>query len=156
MSFNRLIYDTCAYKKNLKESLDVGVYQLYAGKYDNKNKCRVDFGIVGGNDVSLYKGNLVDLESELKGQTRPMSLCPKNKYMPVCKQPNTEGLPSGPNNCNSEFIDLPICQMVCHKPVVYAELPKGSYCTPSYRVENKEELSTSINEGFCDGCSDIY
>ena len=49
MSFNRLIYDTCAYKKNLKESLDVGVYQLYAGKYDNKNKCRVDFGIVGGD-----------------------------------------------------------------------------------------------------------
>lgn len=154
MSFNRLQYDTCAYKKDLKESLNVGCYQMYAGKYDNKNKCRIDFGIIGGNNVSLYKGNLVDLESDLRGQTRPMSLCPKHKFMPICKQPCSEGLPSGPIDCRSELVDLPTCQMICYKPVTYAEPPKGSFCPPLYLVKNREQFSTPVKEGFCQGCSD--
>jgi hypothetical protein len=55
---------------------------LYNGKYENTAKCRIEFGTVGGNGVSLFSGNLVDLESELRGQTRSASLCPSNMYKP--------------------------------------------------------------------------
>lgn len=153
MSFNRLVYDTCAYKKDLKESMNVGCYQMYAGKYDNNNKCRIDFGVVGGNDVSLYKGNIVDLESDLRGQTRQNSLCPSHKYMPRCEQPCTNGLPSGPINCKSELVDLPTCQLICYKPVTYAPEPGVSYCKGLYKTTSKQKLLNPFTEGFCSGCS---
>ena len=126
MSFNRLIYDNCSYTKNLEESMNVGKYQLYNGKYDNKNKCRIDFGILGGNDVSMYSGNLVDLESDLRGQMQ--GSCPNNRYKPRCKQPYYSGLPSGNMDCDSELVNLPTCQMFCRKKPVYDPLPKQLGC----------------------------
>lgn len=128
MSFNRLRYDTCFYKENLRSSMSVGGYQMYAGKYDNDNKCRVEFGIVGGNDVSLYNGNIVDLESDLRGQNRFASLCSKYKYSPVCKQNPLDGLPSGNENCNSNMVNLPECKMINYRSIIYSPLPKGSSC----------------------------
>ena len=128
MSFNKLKYDSCVYKENLKKSDDFFSYQMYDGKYDNQNKCRVDFGIVGGNDVSLYDGNMVDLESELRGQTRPGSLCSTYKYSPTFKQPCFSGLPSGELDSNSHFISLPTCKFINYNPIVYAQPSNGSFC----------------------------
>lgn len=82
MSFNRLPYDKCAFKKSLLESESPGNYMLYPGKFYNQNQCRIERGIVGGNQVSLSKNNLVDLESDLRGQTRRLSECPSEKYHP--------------------------------------------------------------------------
>ena len=36
----------------------------------------MELGIVGGTGVSQIKGNLVDLENDLRGQTRSASQCP--------------------------------------------------------------------------------
>ena len=85
MSSNRLSYDACAYQKSLQQSTSPLDYMLYNGKYENTAKCRIEFGTVGGNGVSLFSGNLVDLESELRGQTRSASLCPSNMYTPSNK-----------------------------------------------------------------------
>ena len=133
MSFSRLQYDKCSYKKNLGESMSIGHYQMYSGKYDNKNKCRIDFGVVGGNEVSLYKGNLVDLESDLRGQTRLNSHCPSMKYSPRCQNLKNNGLPSGKVRCESHLINLPTCQIFCRTPTVYSEIPKGSVCKGLYK-----------------------
>ena len=76
MSSNRLIYDTCAYKKTLDESVGPLSYLLNPIKYENCNKCRMELGIVGGSNVSHIRGNLVDLENDLRGQTRGASLLP--------------------------------------------------------------------------------
>ena len=65
MSSNRLMYDSCAYEKSLQQSTSPLDYALYTGKYENTAKCRIEFGLVGGNGVSQYSGNLVDLESDL-------------------------------------------------------------------------------------------
>ena len=54
MSSNRLMYDTCAYKQKLNESTEPLNYSLYTGKYENCAKCRIEFGTVGGNGVSLF------------------------------------------------------------------------------------------------------
>ena len=85
MSSNRLKYDTCAYKKSLDKSVGPLSYVLNPIKYENCNKCRMELGIVGGTAVSQIKGNLVDLENDLRGQTRSASLCPDNHYHPSCK-----------------------------------------------------------------------
>jgi hypothetical protein len=80
MSSNRLVYDECAYKAKMNVSKGPMDYALYSGKYENSAKCRIEFGTVGGNGVSLYSGNLVDLESDLRGQTRKASMCPSQQY----------------------------------------------------------------------------
>ena len=157
MSFNRLKYDTCAYQKNLEESMAPGCYQFYAGKYANNNNCRIEFGILGGNNVSVYKGNIVDLESDLRGQTRPNSQCPSNKFSPQCKQPCDSGLPSGQTNCNSDLVNLPTCNIICYKPVTYAPKPSVSFCPGLYETNGRGNVSKQLNEGFClDSLSQNY
>ena len=98
MSSNRLIYDSCAYQKTLQQSTAPMDYTMYTGKYENSAKCRVEFGLSSGNGVSLYSGNLVDLESELRGQTRQASLCPSTMYSPN-------------QAMNGKLINQPSCQM---------------------------------------------
>ena len=80
MSSNRLIYDTCAYKHELSQSVGPLQYILNPMKYENCNKCRMELGIVGGTAVSHIKGNLVDLETDLRGQTRRTTKCPSKLY----------------------------------------------------------------------------
>lgn len=82
MSFNRLSYDKCSFKKSLLESEAPSKYMFYPGKFYHQKQCRIERGIVGGNQVSLSKNNLVDLESDLRGQTRLLSDCPSTKYHP--------------------------------------------------------------------------
>ena len=55
MSSNRLIYDTCAYKKTLDQSVGPLSYVLNPIKYENCNKCRMELGLVGGTAVSHIK-----------------------------------------------------------------------------------------------------
>lgn len=128
MSSNRLIYDTCAYKKSLDQSVGPLSYLLNPIKYENCSKCRMELGIVGGTDVSQIKGNLVDLENDLRGQTRAASLCPSHHYQPNCpdkigdqcqpKQINIQGRSCGPpRTINTELLHLPPCQMIRYKPV---------------------------------------
>lgn len=124
MSFNRLKYDSCAYDKRLDESTSVLTWILDPNKYYNCNECRMEFGLVGGNNVSRYVGNLVDLESDLRGQTRVASDCPSKKYIPGtivqgqvtndCKPGcGTSGLPCGSLSCRNEKVKhLPACNMI--------------------------------------------
>ncbi len=82
MSSNRLMYDACTYESKVKTSTGPYQYAIYNGKFENSSKCTIERNVVGGNHVSLYSGNLVDLESDLRGQTRLASKCPTRKYTP--------------------------------------------------------------------------
>ena len=129
MSSNRLIYDQCAYKKRMQESTGSYSYSMYQGKYDNSSKCRIELGQVGGNGVSLYSGNLVDLESDLRGQSRPASLCPSKKFHPECTVPSNGrcslGLPCAPNN---NLVHQKSCQMVTYPPTPQVPPFKEASC----------------------------
>lgn len=132
MSSNRLIYDKCAYEQKLNVSTGPGAYTMYPGKYEHCAKCRMQLGQVGGNAVSLYDGNMVDLESDLFGIDRRASLCNKSKYHPKCKEcdkcKNT-GLPCGCLECTSKhLIHQPNCQMVDYKPVIPAPPFRQEMC----------------------------
>lgn len=40
-------------------------------------------GLVGGNEVSQIAGNRPDLESDLRGLTRPLTNCPEREWQPL-------------------------------------------------------------------------
>jgi hypothetical protein len=67
-----------------QQSADAYSYVLIPEKWENPNKCRNALGMVGGSEVSHVKGNLVDLESDLRGITRPQSKCNAKQYVPSC------------------------------------------------------------------------
>ena len=128
MSSNRLMYDTCAYQKELDQSTGPLSYTLNPMKYENCSKCRMELGLVGGTAVSQIKGNLVDLENDLRGQTRPASNCPSKHYLPNCphaigdacqpKQIHLQGSAcSPPRTIDTNLVHLRPCQMIRYKPV---------------------------------------
>jgi hypothetical protein len=119
MSFNRLSYDTCEYKKRLDESVGPLAYILNPMKYENCNKCRHELGIVGGSNVSNVEGDLVLLESELHGRTRPASSCPSMLYQPNNGDKiHIAGSACGPSQeISIKKMHLPPCQMIRYKPV---------------------------------------
>ena len=56
-----------------------GGYTVIPTKFYHPNASRNALGLVGGNEVSLPSGNLVDVESELRGITRDLSKAPAKK-----------------------------------------------------------------------------
>jgi hypothetical protein len=96
---NRTTYDPCVYQQELKQSVSQIAYVLDPIQFQNCNQCRMELGIVGGNAVSHIDGNMVDLESDLRGQTRNPAQCPSSKYIPL-------GVDA------SKTTHLPPCQMI--------------------------------------------
>lgn len=87
---SRLPYDDCAYNKQLQESNAPYQYQMYDGKFENCNKCVFDIY------TRPFDPTIVDLESELRNQTRNASNCPSKQYDPKCKKSS---------ECTSTFDD---------------------------------------------------
>ena len=140
MSSNRLMYDTCAYKKNIEQSTSPLSYVLNPSKYENCNKCRHELGLLGGPTASIIKGNLVDLENDLRGQTRTATQCPDKLYHPQCNgvnlgdqcKPGNLTLNSNgcgaPRNLDTELLHLRPCSMIRYKPVHLPEPLKTASC----------------------------
>jgi hypothetical protein len=120
---NRLSYDTCAYSKSLAQSVTPLEYQLDPIKYENCNKCRMELGIVGGTAVSHVRGNLVDLENDLRNQNRPNTHCPTYKFTPPSGnylQGKEYIKPVQHPQINTDMRHLAPCQMVDYKAVPQA------------------------------------
>lgn len=108
-SSNRLIYDRCAYQKELYESTSPLAYRLYEGAQENCKKCM-------HNNEFYRPFDLVDIESELLNITRPNTHCPQFKYNPNCK---TSKL------CTSTFSkDVPIVPAPEVCPIVFNNIPR--------------------------------
>jgi hypothetical protein len=125
MSFNRTKYDTCSYKQNLQGNVSTLSYLMSPMFYEHKDKCRHQFGLVGGTSVSHIKGNLVDLDSELRGQTRYISKCGGNLYVPtddgIIKNDKTQPIDTGK-------LHLPSCQTIMYRSVPLPPKMKYNHC----------------------------
>jgi len=114
MSFNRSKYDTCSYKQNLQESVNTLGYILSPYRYEHKDKCRHQLGFIAGTSVSHIKGNIVDLESDLRGQTRYISKCGANYYIPtndnIIKNDKTEPIDTSMKHLNT-------CQSIMYRGI---------------------------------------
>lgn len=116
MSWNRTRYDQCAYRKELSQSTSPINYMMDPNKFYNCHDCRPDLGIIAGNNVSVTRDNMVDMESDLFGITRQNSLCPERKYIPHCNQcDEISGIPCNLNgDCpwTKGFQHLPECKLI--------------------------------------------
>jgi hypothetical protein len=114
MSFNRTKYDTCSYKQDLQTSVDTLGHILSPYRYEHKDKCMHELGFVGGTAVSHIQGNLVDLDSELRGQTRVLTKCVTNLY-----KPTEDGIVTNDKTTpiNTTLSHLPTCQSIMYRSV---------------------------------------
>lgn len=119
MSFNHLSSDTCTYSRRLNENMSVLSYLLSPYRYEHLNKCRHELGLVGGTAVSHVNGNMVDLESDLRGQTRYLSKCVKHQHAPIKEGDSIKNAKTEPIDTSKKH--LPGCQMISYKQV---PLPK--------------------------------
>ena len=125
MSFNRSKYDECAYKQNLQGNVSTLSYILSPLTYEHKDKCRHQLGFVGGTAVSHIKGNAIDLDSELRGQTRYISKCGNNLYVPtndgIIKNDKTAPI-------DTTSLHLPACQSIMYRSVPLPPKMKIDHC----------------------------
>jgi|TARA_B000000475_G_scaffold272260_1_gene272952 hypothetical protein len=82
MSFNRSKYDDCTYKNILNRNVGVLGYILDINNHEHVKPCRHQLGWLSGNNVSHIKGNVIDLESDLRNQTRYISKSTNSAYIP--------------------------------------------------------------------------
>tara|TARA_Y100000389_G_scaffold198299_2_gene234571 strand:+ start:1057 stop:1365 length:309 start_codon:yes stop_codon:yes gene_type:complete len=99
----------------------------------------MELGIVGGNNVSQVKGNLVDLENDLRGQTRLNTRCPakKNTWQDNNNKINVPGeLCKKDLNIDTDKVHLPPCQMIRYEPVPLPPALDFPNCThPSHKMQ---------------------
>lgn len=117
--FNRSTYDNCAYQQQLQSSVDPLAYMLYFGAHESCSKCI--------HDKFYVKYQLVDVESDLKNITRPLSKCDNFKYKQNCKKSPM---------CLSTFDpSVPIVPDPSICPIVYNNIPR--YTSPGYKLPNQ-------------------
>lgn len=129
MSFNRLKYDECSYKSEITQSVNPLNYILDPIRYEHCNKCRPEFGIVGGTAVSHINGNLVDLENDLRNQTRPNTHCPLYKYLPNERKGKEYIKPVEHPELDHTKLHLKSCQLFDYKPLPHQPPLNISSCT---------------------------
>ena len=112
-SLTRGIYDDCAYKQRLYESTSPLLYNLSILPHESCQKCHQAYpGFIGslGGDGFGIGPDRIDIDSDLRGQTRVSTRCPSHKYNPnsyaycgACSNCNT-GLPCGCNHCKTRDV----------------------------------------------------
>jgi hypothetical protein len=74
----------------------MGGYTMIPQKFYHPNASRNALGLIGGNEVSVASGNLVDVESDLKNITRDLSKAPSRQYQPSCPLGGVKECPAWP------------------------------------------------------------
>lgn len=104
-SFANLNYDKCALEKKAQENEAQFKWMTDVNYGQSKNPCFVGLSPYSHAPLKSIPEDHVDIESDLFGQTRPLSRCPTDRYNPMancsdCKNCNS-GLPCGCNHCKT-------------------------------------------------------
>ena len=133
MAFNRLIYDACSVETELKQNTSFFDAHMDPSRFVHKEPCRHAFGIVGAtsgvsavappqtpdNDIDRIRGDLVALENDLRGQTRPATRCPRYDYIPKAGVVSSEELwkpVKHPVIRTDRPVHVDTCQIIDYKP----------------------------------------
>lgn len=112
-SQTRGIYDDCSYRQKIHESTSPLMYQINPEAYESCSKCHQAYpgfiGALGGQGFGIGPDR-VDIDSDLRGQTRLQSKCASHKYNPLsykycgaCANCN-QGLPCGCRHCQTRDV----------------------------------------------------
>ena len=119
MSFNRLNYDTCAYRQNLYQSVGPGEYRLTEPP-NTDEPCFAQSPQIRmqRQGVSIDPNRpLIDVDSELMNLTRDASNCPSKKYIPdgsQCGKVNKEENLQHGKDCFFTVEDTRISNPACN------------------------------------------
>lgn len=99
-------------------------YSITENKLASPPPKRHILGLVGGNEVSQLAGNPQDIESDLRGTTRPLTKCPGREYHPSAPGTQTLNIQNRKTNLRIDVrpVHLESYQMWAY-PVTYAPLP---------------------------------
>ena len=143
MSFNRLDYDTCAYKQELAESSGPGDYQLTTPFISCADCFNKDPQIIlqrSGNSVAS-KIPMVDVDSELLNLNRKLSNCSRDSFIPKfnktgeidnsiettdfknCDMPTTENTRLSNPSCNLRGTGWNRWEWLCQDPQERVTIP---------------------------------
>ena len=120
---------------------------MYPLKYESCSKCRVELGVVGGNNVSIIRGNLVDLENDLRGQTRPLTQpkqCSTKLYKPQPKSYIKYNNRYGSKTIDTRKKHLPACNMIAYKPTIVSS---------GLKLETCSDAKGNDVSGYCYDCT---
>ena len=113
-----------------EKKVDPQHYEYLTSQFVNPTPQRHILGLVGGNEASLIKGNMVDLESDLRGINIPNTFCPWKQYQPPPKN-QTEIVRDNTKislKIDVQKANLPAYQMIAY-PAVVAPFPiKNEVC----------------------------
>jgi len=86
--------------------------------YVHEKPARHILGLVGGNEVSLPKGNMVDVESDLRRLNIPLTKCSAREYQPPAVQQTIISRKStkGSTSVDVRQRHLPAIQMWSYAP----------------------------------------
>ena len=124
MAFTRSHYDSCAYDMKEGDNKNIFYYDVFLPKFDmcTGMKCKSN-----GEADKQFIGSRVDLESDLKNQTRMSSLCPSKKFQPCSKE--------NPAACAPNTVITPV---LCERTMVNwdGHLPKNRLYDISFKKGN--------------------
>lgn len=128
--FTNVCYDTCTYKNQIKQSTKQGKYNLSGRLQEN---CFQSYPGYQRNSTKNINSMNVDIESDLRNQTRLLTKCPENEYSPLTNCVNCSncngGLPCGcphckkrnsTKDCNTQFQNIESRDM--HSCAPYGEI----------------------------------
>lgn len=81
-SFTRAADDDCAIMKEYQESTGPFEWRTDKTVVESKDACFLSASPFQQTPFPDIPGNVIDIDSELKGRTRPLSKCPSKKYLP--------------------------------------------------------------------------
>ena len=112
-SLTRNIHDDCAYNQRIHESTSPLTYVINPLAYESCTKCHMAYpgfiGALGGQGFGIGPDR-VDVDSDLRGQTRLQSRCASHTYNPLsykyCSacQNCDQGLPCGCAHCKTRDV----------------------------------------------------
>jgi hypothetical protein len=112
------------YDMNVPNRLVRQNYSIAENKLVSPQAKRHVLGLVGGNEVSQMAGNPQDIESDLRGITRPLTGCPGREFKPMMAGQESLVINNRKTNLAIDVrpVHLPDYQMWAY-PVTYAPLP---------------------------------
>jgi hypothetical protein len=116
---NGAVYDMNVPNRVVRQNYSIAENNLVSPQ----NKRHI-LGLVGGNEVSQMAGNPQDIESDLRGLTRPLTGCPGREYKPTMAGQEKLVINNRKTNLAIDIrpVHLPEYQMWAY-PVTYAPLP---------------------------------
>jgi hypothetical protein len=98
-SFTKSLYDNCNLKKKDEES--TGAFKWITDSvYEHKDSCNVDASPFMHNQFKSIPSKAVDIENDLRNQTRLLSRCPESRFDPS-KVTSDNKFTSKLENCKS-------------------------------------------------------